>query len=268
MYKNLFTIFGYTVQTHAVISLIAIILAMGVAYGLTRNTHYQGHIADFIIWAVIGAIIGARFWHVFIFQWPTYSKYPGQIIQIWNGGISILGAIVGGAIALYFYCRKHKLDFLDLADYLAPSLILGMGIGRIACYMAGDAFGIPTHSDFGTVFPKGTIAYDTFGSQPLWPAIAWEIQGDFVIFAILYFLLYKKLSKGIIFSLFFVFYGALRFTLGFVRGDSPKLALGMNGGQWTTMFFVILGIISVIVIILMRGLYKKDNTENAATVVE
>lgn len=262
MYKNLFTIFGYTVQTHAVISLIAIILAMGVAYSLTRGTNYQGHIADFIIWGVIGAIIGARVWHVFIFQWPTYRAHPLEIFAVWAGGISILGAIVGGGVALFLYCKRYKLDFLDLADYFSTALILGMGIGRIACYMAGDAFGIPTHSDFGTVFPKGTIAYYTFGSQPLWPAIAWEIQGDFVIFAILFFLLYRRLSKGMILWLFLLLYGALRFSLGFVRGDSPKLAWGMNGGQFTTLAFMIVGVIAILITIARNGLYKKADSPN------
>src|SRR5690606_5185073 len=139
MYKDLFHIFGYTVQSHAVMSVIAIFLGFGVALTLMRKTTYYEHIYKSIFWAIIGAIIGARLWHVFVFHWPYYMQHPGQIVAIWQGGISVLGAIVGGSVALIIYCLKHRLDFLDLGDYLSPAMMLGMGVGRIACFLTGDA---------------------------------------------------------------------------------------------------------------------------------
>lgn len=90
MYKDLLTIFGYTIQTHSVVSLIAIILAYGVAKVMVKGTVYDKHMSNFTFYAVIGALIGARFWHVFIFQWPYYSQNPEQILMFWHGGVSIL----------------------------------------------------------------------------------------------------------------------------------------------------------------------------------
>lgn len=266
MHKDLITVFGYTVQTHAVISVIAILLGFGVALTLTRKTAYRDHIYNFIFWGLIGAIIGARFWHVFIFQPGYYLKNPGQIIAIWNGGISILGAIVGGAVALLIYVYKHKLDFLDIADYLSPPMILGMGIGRIACFFGGDAFGSPTNMGFGIVFPKGTIAYDTYGSEPLWPAVLWESQGDIIIFAILLWLLGKNLPKGWIFTLYFFLYGALRFGLEFFRGDSPHYALGWTAGQWTGIGFMVVAVLLAIYLLAFRP--KRKFTEDEITANE
>mgnify|MGYP001321513147 CR=1 FL=1 len=252
MYKDLFTIFGYTVQTHAVISVIAILLGLGTALTLTRKTIYHEHVYNFIYWGLIGAIIGARLWHVFVFQWPYYSHHLGQIIAIWEGGISILGAIVGGAVALIIYSIKHRLDFLDIADYFSPAMMLGMGVGRIACFFGGDAFGKPTGSEFGIIFPKGTIAYDTYGDQPLWPAVSWEIQADFVVFAILLYLFGKKLPKGLLFSIYLFLYGVVRFTVEFYRGDSDRFALDLTGGQWTALAFMLIGVVLAIFLLILR----------------
>ncbi|GGH75443.1 phosphatidylglycerol:prolipoprotein diacylglycerol transferase [Pullulanibacillus pueri] len=258
MYKDLFTIFGYTVQTHAVISVVAILLGLGVALTLTKKTIYHEHLYNFIYWALIGAIIGARLWHVFVFQWPYYMHHLGEIIAIWQGGISILGAIVGGAVALIIYSLKHRLDFLDIADYLAPPMMLGMGIGRIACFFAGDAFGKPTGSGYGIIYPEGTIAHDTYGDEPLWPAISWEIQADFVVFAILMYLFGKKLPKGLLFFIYLFLYGVVRFSVEFFRGDSDRFALNLTGGQWTSLCFMLIGLVLGIYVSIKK-LKKPDH---------
>jgi phosphatidylglycerol:prolipoprotein diacylglycerol transferase len=112
--------------------------------------------------------------------------YPMQIFAIWQGGISIEGAIAGGVITLLVYSRAHKISFFEFADYLSPALILAQGIGRIACFMNGDVFGKPTGGNFGIVYPKNSYASPYYDSQPLWPAEVWESQGNMVLFSILY----------------------------------------------------------------------------------
>lgn len=250
MHKDLFNLFGYVVQTHAVVSLLAIILGYGVALAMMKGTIYYKHLQDFILYGVVGAIIGARIWHVFVFQWPTYSHHPAQIFAIWQGGISIEGAIVGGIITLIIYTRVHKISFWEMGDYAAPAMILAQGIGRIACFMNGDAFGKPTHANFGIVYPKGTIAYDYYGSQPLWPPEVWESQGNMVLFTILFmiFIFYRhKLPKGMIVSLYVVLYFIERFILEYFRGDSPRFG-ALTGGQWSAIGMVILAIITMIIL--------------------
>lgn len=85
---------------------------------------------------------------------------PLEIVAIWNGGLSIQGAIVGGLVAAIYYTWRHKLPFWDFVDTLAPAVVFGQGIGRIACFLNGDAFGSPTGNGFGIVYPEGTIAYE------------------------------------------------------------------------------------------------------------
>lgn len=252
MHKDLFNILGYVVQTHAVVSLLAIILGYGVGLALTKGTIYYKHLQEFLLYGIIGAIIGARLWHVFVFQWPTYSQHPLQIFAIWQGGISIEGAIAGGAITLIIYTRIHKISFWEMADYLSPAMILAQGIGRIAELMAGDVFGRPTGGNFGIVFPKGTIAYDYYGSKPLWPAAVWESQGNMILFAVLFmiFVFYRhRLSKGMIFAFYLFLYDLERFILEFFRGDSPRYG-GLTGGQWDAiaLMAISLGIIGYLII--------------------
>lgn len=266
MHKNLITILGYTVQNHSLISILAIILGYGVALGMARNTPYYKHIQDFIISGVIGAIIGARLWHVFVFQWPFYSQHPLQIFAIWAGGISIEGAIAGGAASLILYVYLKKVDFWEFADYLSVPMILAMGIGRCACYMAGDAFGRPTGGTWGTTFPKGTVAYSYFGSQPLWPAISWEIQADVVLFAILFIIFTlagKRLVSGWVFTFFIFGYDIERFFLEFIRGDSPRYALHLTGGQWSAMAMMAISLGLMGYLLFRHGFIKHEKKPEA-----
>lgn len=260
MYKDLFTVFGYTVQTHSIISVLAIILAYGVALGMTRKTIYFEHLQNFIIYGIIAALVGARLWHVFVFQFPYYSQHPLQIFAIWSGGISIEGAIVGGIIALIIYTKVNKISFWEMADFLSPPMILGQGIGRIACFMAGDAFGRPTGSSFGVIFPPGTVAYSYYGTKPLWPAIAWESQGDTVIFALLFIIFViagKRIATGWVFMFYVFLYDLLRFILEFFRGDSPRYG-SLTGGQWDAIALMIISLGFMAYFLFARGFYRKE----------
>jgi phosphatidylglycerol:prolipoprotein diacylglycerol transferase len=242
MHQILFNLFGYVVRSYPVVIVCTIFLGYGLTLAITRNTIYYKHFKDFIVYGIIGAIIGARIWHVFVFQWPTYSHHPLQILKIWDGGISIEGAIAGGVVALIIYCRKYKLNILEFADYIASPMILSQGIGRIACLLNGDAFGKPTGEGFGLVYPKGTIAYSYYGSQPLWPAEVWKSQGDMVIFVIVFmiFSFYReRLGKGWIVSSYVVLYSLERFLLEFLRGDSPRYD-NLTGGQWSSLVMIVI----------------------------
>lgn len=262
MYKDLFTIFGYTLQTHSVVSIIAIVLGYGVALGMARGTKYYKHIQNYIVYGIIAAIIGARLWHVFVFQWPYYSEHPGEIITIWAGGISIEGAIVGGIVALMIYVYVHKLNFLEFADYLAVPMILAQGIGRIAELLAGDVFGRPTGEAWGIVYPKGTAAYSYYGDMPLWPASVWESQGNMIIFAILFIIFTlagKRLVNGWIFAFYLFLYDLERFLLEFIRGDSPRYALDLTGGQWSAIVMMVISLGLMVYLLVRYGFRTKES---------
>lgn len=252
----LFEIGNFPVRSYGLVVALAILLGMGVTYYLSKGTKYQKHVIDITYLSIIGAIIGARIWHVFFFQWGYYSKHLDQIFSIWNGGISIQGALVGGFLTGAIYAWRKKLNFWELADVFAPGIIFGQAVGRIACLLNGDAFGSPTGSDFGLVYPEGTMAYEKYGSQALWPAEVWESQWDFIVFGLLLILKNRTWPKGCIFLAYNILYSLGRFMLEFLRGDSPRYLLDFTAGQWTSL------IVITISVILMGVLYRKSNQPN------
>ena len=183
MHQILYHVGFFTLRSYGLVIILAIFLGAQVAVTMAHFTakQFEKHIVPLVYSVLFAAIAGARFWQVFFFEPGFYFTHPAEIIAIWHGGLSIQGGIIGGILAGIWYCRRHRLPFWELADLLAPAIILGQGIGRIACLLNGDAFGTPTSSGFGLVYPPGTDAYATFGSQPLWPAEVWEGQLDFII---------------------------------------------------------------------------------------
>lgn len=240
MHQILFHIGSFPIRAYGLVILLAVFLGTQVSITLARLTvkEYEEHIVPLVYTVVIAALIGARAWQVFFFTPAYYFAHPAQMIAIWNGGLSVQGGIIGGLVAGIWYCKRHQLPFWRIADLLAPSVILGQGIGRIACLLNGDAFGAPTGGHFGLVYPPGTDAYATYGSQPLWPAEVWEGQMDVVIFAILFALSRKKLPRGMLFLLYNILYSAGRFGLEFLRGDSPRFLLGWTAAQWTSVVVI------------------------------
>ncbi|UVI33447.1 prolipoprotein diacylglyceryl transferase [Paenibacillus spongiae] len=236
----LFTIGDFSIRSYGLIVALAVLLAIGAALFLARGTPYQKHIPNIIPYALFGAIIGARFWHVFFFQWSYYSKNLSEIFAFWNGGIAIQGALVGGFITAAIYLRIHRISFWEFADTVAPAIILGQAVGRIACFLNGDAFGSPTGSNFGIVYPEGTMAYDEYGSQPLWPAEVWEGQWDLIVFALLISLKNKQLPNGLMFLTYNILYALGRFMLEFLRGDSSRYMLNWTAGQWTSIAVILI----------------------------
>lgn len=124
---------------------------------------------------------------------------------------------------------------------MAPAIILGQSIGRMANLMNGDAFGHPTGGNFGILYPDTTLAYHTYGNQPLWPAEIWEGQLDILVFVALLFYSSFPHKKGQVFSLYVMLYSVERFFLEFLRGDYVNIAAaGLKSAQMTSLIAFII----------------------------
>ena len=97
-------------------------------------------ILDLVFVVVPAAIIGSRLYYV-VFKWDYYLVHLNEIYKIWHGGLAIHGAVIGGALAAFIYTRRKNLPFWKLADFIAPSLILGQAIGRWGNYFNQEAYG-------------------------------------------------------------------------------------------------------------------------------
>ncbi|MCL6597854.1 MAG: prolipoprotein diacylglyceryl transferase [Alicyclobacillus macrosporangiidus] len=245
MHQYWFWIGNFPVRAYSTIFAAAFLFGLGAALYFASadgREEYKPHIWNLAPLLLIAGLIGSRFWQVFFFDWNYYSQHPSEIIAIWHGGLSIQGGFVGAALAGAWYIWRHRLNFWVLADIFAPALLLGQSIGRDANLMNGDAFGDPTHRGFGLLYPHSTLAYQTYGNQPLWPAEVWEGQADIILFALLLILKQRRWPQGWLFAYYLVGYNAVRFFLEMLRGDSPRFLFHWDAAQWTAAPLVVIGL--------------------------
>ena len=244
MHQYLFFVGDFPVRSYGVVLSLAIILATGTAYFLTKQDgRWHHHVPDMGLYCGLAGIVGARLWDVFFFDWGYYHNHLLEIPFVWQGGMAIQGGIVGGVLAGYVYTKYHKIDTWAFADLVAPAIIIGQAIGRIANLLNGDAFGNPTGSGFGIIYPVPTLAYQTYGNQPLWPAEVWEGQLDVIILAVLLIFRTTKHAKGQVFILYAVLYSTARFFLEYLRGDYEVVMLGLKSAQVTSLTVIVVGTI-------------------------
>lgn len=246
MHQYLFFIGDFPIRAYGLVLSLSILLAVGVAYFFAKQDgRWHQHIPDMGIYCALAGILGGRLWDVFFFDWHYYQYHLTEIFNVWQGGMAIQGGVILGTIAGIAYTKYHHIDTWALADIIAPAIILGQALGRIANLLNGDAFGAPTGNSFGIIYPETTLAYRTYGSQPLWPAEIWEGQLDIVIFALLLIFRTTQHAKGQVFLLYAILYSAARFLLEYIRGDYPTQVLGiaLTSAQMTSLLVIIVGLL-------------------------
>lgn len=249
----LFNLFGYPIRSYGLIVALAVLIGIGVTLYFAKQTGKpKEQVLNLSLIAVVGGLVGARLWEVLFFQPGYYLSHPIDIIAIWKGGMSIQGGLIGGVVAAFRYIRRLGWKFWDTADVFAPGLILGQAVGRIACFLNGDACGSPTGSSFGIVYPPETIAYDQYGNLPLWPAEVWEGQWNLIVFSLLLILKNRTLPQGFLFLSYVSLYSVGRFALEFLRGDSPHYLFGWTAAQWTSVAAFVVTVI-ILLITKKRG---------------
>lgn len=226
-----------------------ILLMLGAVAGgwlAAREARRRGHdpeiVWDLLIYLIIGGVIGARLWHIFtpppssIEQGITtawYLTHPLDALAVWNGGLGIPGAVIGGAVTLYFYARKHQLSFAEWADLGAPSLALGQAIGRWGNFFNQELYGAPTDLPWKIYIDplhrmRGFETVEYFH-----PLFLYESLLSLVNMFLLLWLGRRhadKLKTGDLFLVYLILYPAERFFLDFLRLDA-SLVGGVNANQ-------------------------------------
>lgn len=245
MHQYLFYIGGFPVRMYGLCLCLAIFLATGVGYFLAKQDgRWHDHCIDLGIYGGFAGLIGGRLWDVFFFDWEYYSEHLLEIPFVWQGGMAVQGGMLAGFAAGVYYCKRHGIDWLAMADICCPAMLMGQAIGRMANLLNGDAFGTPTGGAFGLLYPEGTLAYKTYGAVPLWPAEVWEGQLDVVIFAVLLLFRTTNHAKGQAVCLYMMLYSVLRFFLEMLRGDYAEPWLfGLKSAQATSLGFFLFGLV-------------------------
>ena len=140
------SIFGINIYWYGIIIVSGVLLGL---YLAKKDDGLHGikysDVIDFVTIAIFVGILFARGYYV-LFKLDYYISHPSEIIKIWNGGLAIYGGIIGGVLTCIFFCRKRKIKFLNMADYLVPFLVLGQSIGRWGNFVNQEAYGSLTES--------------------------------------------------------------------------------------------------------------------------
>jgi phosphatidylglycerol:prolipoprotein diacylglycerol transferase len=229
-----------TIRSYGVMVALGIIMGTLVAYRLAKRAgRYENDVFDFVFYAVLGAVAGARIWEV-AFSWSSYADRPLEALFLWHGGLSIQGALAGGLIVALWFTRSRKINFWQFADIIAPGVIFGQALGRIGCFLNGDAYGIPTGAPFGVVYQPGTPAFAAYGSTPLVPAELFEAGWDLMVLGLLLLFRQRRPREGSIFLAYGILYSLGRFALEFWRGDSLQV-FGLKTAQIASLAVILAG---------------------------
>lgn len=256
--------------------IIIMLGAVAAAFLAEREVRRRGHnpelVWDGLIWVLIGGIVGARIWHIFAPQ-PSqilyqnkdtwfYLTHPLDAIAIWEGGLGIPGAIIGGALALYWFSRRRKLNFLEWADIAAPAVALGQAIGRWGNFFNQELYGLPTNLPWGIyIQPQYRVPpYTEF--ERFHPLFLYESLWNFLNMGVLLWLgrRYRdRLKNGDIFLIYLIIYPVGRFFLEFIRVDSAQVA-GININQWVALVVALLS--GILLFLHHRKAAKPSDTES------
>lgn len=181
---------------------------------------------DFVIWAVIGVVVGGRLGEVFFYRPDFYFAHPGKIIAVWDGGMSFHGGFIGMALAMVFFALKNKITILSMWDTIAAGVPIGLGVVRICNFINNELWGREAFTiPWAVLFPGAA------GGIPRHPSQIYEAFSEglllFIILAIIIFA-YKALKKpGLVSGAFVMCYGFARIFVEFFREPSERfIAIG------------------------------------------
>jgi phosphatidylglycerol:prolipoprotein diacylglycerol transferase len=246
---NLGTIAGALISWHGVFTAVGILVGVWLAVRLAESPRVNID-PDTAYWigmlVVFAGIIGARALYVMEnYGDSTSIDSPGDIIfNITEGGISIYGAIIGGALAGWIYGLVKRLHSAAGADAAVFGMLAGLAIGRIGDIINGEHFAKSTDLPWGVTYsnPNSPGFEHSIVYGPTHPAVAYELIGDLVILGILAFLWRLNPKSGVIFCTGFVLYAIMRFFVSMLRLDSETPALGLTTPELVSLLVIIVGV--------------------------
>ncbi|WP_394175058.1 prolipoprotein diacylglyceryl transferase [Thalassotalea litorea] len=199
----------------------------------------RDQVGDLLFYGFLGVIIGGRVGYVVFYQWQHFIADPLYLFEIWKGGMSFHGGLIGVILAIAFFARKEKKSFLEVGDFAAPLVPLGLGAGRIGNFINAELWGRETDVPWAMVFPNDPEQLPRHPSQ----LYEFFLEGV-VLFAIIYLVCKKPRPTGLASGLFLAGYGLFRMFIEFFREPDAHLGLlvsALSMGQLLSLPMVIAG---------------------------
>jgi phosphatidylglycerol:prolipoprotein diacylglycerol transferase len=238
MNPSLFSIGSFQLRYYSLMYLVAFAVVYFLALYRIKKENYKytsENLQDYLVWAMIGVIIGGRFGYALFYNFGYYFQHPLEIILPFDfshgikfvglSGMSYHGGLIGVVLASVFFCRKYKINFWHFVDLLIPAVPLGYTFGRIGNFINGELYGRITTMPWGMYFPLDPSQSLRHASQ-LYEALFEGI----VLFILLWLIRKKKMFDGFLIGIYICGYGFVRFFIEFFREPDVQLGfvLGFN----------------------------------------
>lgn len=242
-----------SIKWYAVLILLGAYLAYYLSYRNLKTMGYKSELTDDLFFgALLSGVIGARIWYVLFSDLNYYLSRPLEILMTWQGGLAIQGGLFGGVLFGLWFVRRHKINFLRIADGIVPNILVAQAIGRWGNFLNQEAYGRVVEESFYNGWPQLIKDQMFIAGQFREPTFFYESSLNILGFLLIVFVL-KKFSKpkrGDLVYAYLMWYGVTRFFIEGLRSDS-LMFMGLRSAQLVSIAFLIVGILGTV------GVFRK-----------
>lgn len=263
------SIFGWPIHWYGLMYLTAFGLFLWLGNRMVRRPWNAARgwtrrdIDDLLFYGVLGVVLGGRLGYVFFYKPAYYLSHPGEILAVWQGGMSFHGGLLGVLVALAFFAWRRGFNFLEVGDIVAPCVPTGLAAGRLGNFINGELWGRAADPGlpWAMVFPQAHDAVLT----PRHPSQLYQFLGEGVLlFIVLWLFARKPRPMAAVSGLFLVGYGVARFVAEYFREPDSFLTLDkqplhLSQGQWLSAPMIVAGVL------MMLWAYRRAARLRAAT---
>ena len=243
-----FKVFGFPVHWYGLTYLVAFGLFLWLASLRVRQPWYaqQGwkrtDIEDLLFIGVLGVVVGGRLGYVLFYKPDYYLSHPLEIVQVWKGGMSFHGGMLGVLVAMAWFARRNGRPFFEVTDLIAPCVPTGLACGRIGNFINGELWGRAADPSlpWAMVFPQSDQP-----TLPRHPSQLYQfgLEG-ILLFVLLWLYARRERPTGQVSGAFLFGYGVFRFIAEYFREPDAFLGLrafGWSQGQWLSVPMIVVG---------------------------
>ncbi|MBI2657207.1 prolipoprotein diacylglyceryl transferase [Candidatus Woesearchaeota archaeon] len=219
----------FQIRYYGLFYALGFVIAYFLIYHLAKKKQLsltKDDVSGFLIYEVIGVVIGARLVYILFYNFAFYIQDPLEIVALWHGGLSFHGGFIGAILAMYLFSRKKKIEFYDLADIAVLPVALGLALGRIGNFINAELYGRVTNAPWCIDYSKSQFAQVPSGCRH--PSQVYASIKNLIIFAALWSIKGKKLPKGFMFWSFVALYGLFRTIIEFFRAPDEQIGFIFN----------------------------------------